>query len=72
MIKLDPMDGENRVYLHPQVDLLELLEDSEAAAITMKYTHDLRCFCNYLVAHYHGTWNFNHTKFQVYYPLQPY
>ena len=69
MIKLNPQDGEARVFLYPQTDMLELLHESEAAAMNMGYTHDLRCFCNYLIAHYDGHWNMTYTKFFVHYPM---
>jgi len=69
MIKLNPMDGEAEVYLHRDVDLLQLLKDSEDSAIVMGYTHDLRCFCNYMIAHYDGYFDGLHTKYHVIYPL---
>jgi hypothetical protein len=52
MIRLDPRDGEGRVYLYHKVDLLKLLQESEDAAKIFGFNHDLRCFCNYLIAHY--------------------
>ncbi len=69
MIKLNPMDGGPKVRLYPKTDMLDLLHESEAAAMNMKYIHDLRCFCNYLIAHYDGHWNMSNTKFYVHYPL---
>lgn len=70
MIKLDPMDGEAKVYLYHRTDMLGLLLDSEAAATHMGYHHDLRCFCNYLIAHYKTTGSSK--KLYVNFPLEPF
>lgn len=70
MIKLNPDDGHTKVVLPSSVNLLELLQDSEDAAKVMNFKHDLRCFCNYMIAHYNGFWNEQSTKFYVSYPLR--
>ena len=69
MIRIDPMDGETKLNLNTRVDLLQLLTDSEHSAIHMGYIHDLRCFCNYMIAHYDGYFDGLHQEYYVMYPL---
>jgi hypothetical protein len=69
MIKLNPKDGDTKVSIPIGSDFVELFRESEEAAKKMGYTHDLRCFCNYMIAHYDGFFNVNGTKYHVSYPL---